>query len=472
MGQWIQKHPADCFGFDVNWQKSAIPMWVVNWNPPLMAYFLAGVAWLFGWSEIILHLAGLAIAFTVAVGIYALAKMWCERPLLAAMVAIFTPAFLVSSTTLMCDVLMLAFWIWALVLWERALAGEQCWWQFVVAGVLAGLAVLTKYNAVTLLPLLPILGILRTRKLGWWWVGVAVPLFMLAGYELLTARMYGTGLFSAALKHTQNDRDGFDWEARGIIGLAFAGGSLLPLLFYAPLLWRRRTWLIGGAAIFGVLLGLIRLGNFQIMKVPPELMNLLMNRWGFVLQLVLLTAGGFHLLLLVGAEAWRRRDAVSLVLVLWIVSGLFSIIVLNFMVNARSFLLVVPPAAILLVRRLRPITATLNREVWFLWPLVPSAIITLGVAVADYRVANSARTAAEQITAQLQITQSSTMVRGALGVPILHGKTRRPAAGCRAVPASTGRCCRCRFRQLQPHLAPARQRGIGSRICSIRRVRG
>ena len=78
------------------------------------------------------------------------------------------------------------------------------------------------------------------------------------------------------------------------------------------------------------------------MKDPPELMNLLMNRWGFVLQLVLLTAGGFHLLLLVGAEAWRRRDAVSLVLVLWIVSGLFSIMVLNFMVNARSFLLVVP----------------------------------------------------------------------------------------------------------------------------------
>ena len=227
MGQWIQKHPADCFGFDVNWQRSAIPMWVVNWNPPLMAYFLAGVAWLFGWNEIILHLAGLAIAFTAAVGIYSLAKMWCERPLLATVVAIFTPAFLVSSTTLMCDVLMLTFWIRALVLWERALAKEQCWWQFVVAGVLAGLAVLTKYSAVTLLPLLPILGILRTRKLGWWWVGLAVPLFMVAGYELITARMYGTGLFSAAVNHTQNNRDGFDWEARGIIGLAFAGGSLL-----------------------------------------------------------------------------------------------------------------------------------------------------------------------------------------------------------------------------------------------------
>ena len=97
--------------------------------------------------------------------------MWCERPLLATVIAIFTPAFLVSSTTLMCDVLMLTFWIWALVLWERALASEQSRWQFVGAGVLAGLAVLTKYSAVTLLPLLPILSILRTRKLGWWLAG-------------------------------------------------------------------------------------------------------------------------------------------------------------------------------------------------------------------------------------------------------------------------------------------------------------
>ena len=94
--------------------------------------------------------------------------MWCERPLLATVVAIFTPAFLVSSSTLMCDVLMLTFWIWALVFWERALGNGQCRWQFIGAGVLAGLAVLTKYSAVTLLPLLPLMSLLRTRKLGWW----------------------------------------------------------------------------------------------------------------------------------------------------------------------------------------------------------------------------------------------------------------------------------------------------------------
>ena len=50
-GQWIQRRPADFFGLEVNEWYSAIPMWVANYNPPLISYFLAGVAAMFGWSE-------------------------------------------------------------------------------------------------------------------------------------------------------------------------------------------------------------------------------------------------------------------------------------------------------------------------------------------------------------------------------------------------------------------------------------
>ncbi|MGA2243142.1 MAG: glycosyltransferase family 39 protein, partial [Verrucomicrobiota bacterium] len=114
-GEWIQHHPMDFFGSEVTIWLSTIPMWKANCNPPLMSYFLAGVACLFGWNENVLHLACLAVAFAAALGIYSLARMWCERPLLATLIGILTPVFLVSSTTLMCDVLMLAFWIWALV---------------------------------------------------------------------------------------------------------------------------------------------------------------------------------------------------------------------------------------------------------------------------------------------------------------------------------------------------------------------
>src|SRR5438105_69677 len=166
-GQWIQKHPADFFGFNVNWWVSAIPMWATNYNPPLLSYFFAGVASLFGWSEIALHSGCFVIAFIAALGIHSLAKLWSGHPLLAALIAIATPAFLVSSSTLMCDVMALAFWIWALVLWERALACPSPW-RFLIAGALAGFGVLTKYSAVDLLPLLFVLAVLRARRPGWW----------------------------------------------------------------------------------------------------------------------------------------------------------------------------------------------------------------------------------------------------------------------------------------------------------------
>ncbi len=334
--EWIQKHPADFFGCQVNWWFSAIPMWVANYNPPLMSYFLAGVASLFGWNEIALHLGCLAVAFGAAAGIYSLAQMWCRRPLLATVIAIFTPAFLVSSTTLMCDVMMLGFWIWALVLWEWALGKEGSRWPFIAAGALAGLAVLTKYSAITLLPLLLILSLLRTRKLGWWCLGLAVPVLMLAGYELMTARMYGRGLFSAAVHyaHTMQIEFPGGWKASVIISLAFAGGSLLPLLFFAPFLWRPKTWLAGGIVILGALLLLFQSDDhLGLLNTAPERMK----RWDFMMQTVLLTAGGLHLLLLVAAETWRRRDAVTTTLALWIIGVIYFATVLNWAVNVRSF---------------------------------------------------------------------------------------------------------------------------------------
>jgi len=399
--EWIQKHPADCFGFKVNWWSSSIPMWVANWNPPVMSYFLAGVACLFGWNEAVLHLGCLAVAFLALAGVYRLAQMWCERPLLATVIAMFTPVFLVSSTTLMCDVLMLTFWIWALVLWERNLAGGRCWWLFMLAGGLAGLAVLTKYSAVTMLPLLPVLGILRTRKAGWWLLGLAVPLMMLAGYEWMTAKMYGTGLFSNAVAHTHHSREFPDgWGARGIIGLAFAGGCLLPLLLFAPLVWRWQVLLAGGIIIFGMLLGALRwCGNLRLFFFQSENAGL-MNHWGFLLQIAFLCAGGLHLLLLTAAEVLQRRSIQSVVLAFWIGSGLFSAIVLNFAINARSLLLVVPAAAILLVRRLEAARGNPVARNWWLWPLIPASAITLSLVFADYQLAGSARTAAEQIAAK------------------------------------------------------------------------
>jgi 4-amino-4-deoxy-L-arabinose transferase-like glycosyltransferase len=104
----IQSHPADPYGFMVNWYGTADPMWWVTDNPPLASYYLALAAGVLGWSEVALHFAFLLPAVAAILGTHRLARRFCSLPMLAALATLFTPVFLVSGTTVMCDVMMLA----------------------------------------------------------------------------------------------------------------------------------------------------------------------------------------------------------------------------------------------------------------------------------------------------------------------------------------------------------------------------
>jgi len=149
------------------------------------------------------------------------------------------------------------------------------------AGVLAGLAILTKYSAVTLLPYCPFEPA-SDRKFGdgGCWIGGAVDDG--GGYEWMTAMMYGEGCYLPL--HPL--RNASDCVSRRLAGerdrcLAFAGGSLLPLMFFAPWLWRRRTLLVmgslfrivAGGVSAGCNLGCSSLGKYQ-----------LLNHWNYQLQ--------------------------------------------------------------------------------------------------------------------------------------------------------------------------------------------
>ena len=410
---WIQRHPGDCFGFVVNWFGVETPMTQANYNPPTTSYCLALAASLLGWQEIALHGTFLLAAFAAAAGIYHLAKAWCKRPLMATVAAIFTPVFLVCGTTLMCDVLMLAFLVWAMVMWESGLKSGKLL-PLLAAGLLAGLAVLTKYSAFSFLALLFILGVLRKRKAGLWLLGLAVPVAMLAVYELITAKMYGQGLFSSASQYASEHRYVFvnGWVQTVMIGLAFTGGCLLPVLFYAPLLWPRRIWITGGLLIFGVSMTAVLVLN----KLGP--INVATENgihWCFLIQMALLATGGLHLLLLTALEWWRRHDVTSAVLALWIYGTFLFATVLNWTVSARSLLPMVPAAAILLMRRLDSEYRPPATNFRLLWPVAPAAAAALSVATADFHLANSARSAGQQIVAKYQTSGARLWFQGHWG---------------------------------------------------------
>jgi len=179
---------------------------------------------------------------------------------------------------------MLAVWIWTVVFWERALKNGKAI-HFLIAGLLAGLAVLTKYSAVTLLPLLPILGGFRKRNLGWWLLWLAVPLAMIELYQFGTGKLYGQGLISTAADYAAQTRFGLagGWANKTVIGLAYAGGCLLPVLFFAHQVWAKREGLIaGGLTVAAAVAALWATGVGSQFD------------WSFRLQMGLLLAAGIH----------------------------------------------------------------------------------------------------------------------------------------------------------------------------------
>ncbi len=234
----ICAHPADPYGFKVNWSGSEIPMAEVTQNPPLTSYYIALVASCIGWSETALHLAFLIPAAASILGTYFLALRFCTEPLLAALATLFCPVFLISSTTLMCDTMMLAFAVWAVVLWLRS-AEDGSHVSALLSACLIAAATLTKYFAASFVPLLLLYSLLRWPRVGWRVLYLAIPAAVFPVYDLAMhflygrSPLYGAGLY-ALVTHDAGGWLSSRYLARGVVTLSFTGGCLATVVFYAP----------------------------------------------------------------------------------------------------------------------------------------------------------------------------------------------------------------------------------------------
>jgi len=399
--QHILARPLDFFGFSANWYGFEMPMWHLNKNPPLASYYMALVGLVFGWSETALHIAFLIPAAGLSLGTYYLARRLCGRPQIAALVAVLSPVFLVSSSSVMTDTPMVALFVWAAALWLKGLE-EDSPFNLFASSLLIACSALTKYFGMTLIPLLFVYSCARRRSLtGWVWF-LLVPAALLAGYELLTYHLYGAGLVASAVLYegTKRTLDAHIIVERTIIGLSFTGGCLASVAFFAPLLWARRWWAAAGVVV--VILAAIAIlvncfGEFCLMESESV-------RWGIAAQLAMFVAAGLHVLVLACDDLSARRDAGALLLFLWIVGTLVFTTFVNWTTNGRTILPLAPAAAILVVRRLERVHE-LSETSWKmleLCPLIPAAAAALIVTWADHSLAECQRTAAREITADLK----------------------------------------------------------------------
>ena len=387
----IVKHPFDPYGFSIVWNNTSMPMYDVNWNPPLTAYYAALTGVWLGWSEFSLHVAFMVPAVIVVLAVYQLGRGLCDSPALAAALTLAAPGFLVSSTSLMSDVPMLALWMVAVVAWREGLEKESHA-RLAASAVLMAACALTKYFGACLIPLLLLYSIWKKRGLGLWALYFLVPVCILVGYQLWTQALYGHDSLSYAAVSADQARGLHSpaFLAKALVGLSFLGGCAVPALAFAPWLWQRRG-ILAGLAFSSVSSAAVALGWMNAGPFPRE------HQWFLAFQFALFIAGGLSALALAWCDFWRRREADSVLLLAWILGTFIFVAFVNWSINVRYLLPLVPPVGILIVRALgsNPKRGPLT---WILAvPSIASLLLSLWVAWGDMKLANSAREAAEVI---------------------------------------------------------------------------
>jgi len=389
----IQTHPGNPYGFTVNWYGADASMADVTKNPPLASYYIALMAFLLGWSEPALHLIFIAAAIAVTIGAFLIAEKFCSHPLLATLAAILTPVFFVSSLTTMSDVLMLAFWVFAVHFWMKGLEAVRPG-SLATSALLILASSLTKYFGMALIPLLLAYSVFRKRSIGVWLIYLAIPVAALGIYQWVTHLLYGRGLLLDAAAYATESRTDLAMFpfAKSYVAFAFAGGCVATALFFAKQLWSRAAIICGLLLILGAALicfGASSVGNstLPVDKTARALIALQLGVWG---------TAGISLILLAVLDLYHRRDSESMFLFAWIIGTFLFAGFINWTTNGRSILPLTIPSGILIVRRLEQAPRTVRSATlpWTIAPLAASLALSLAVAWADTAFAQAGRTAA------------------------------------------------------------------------------
>lgn len=401
----IAGHPFDPFGFQVHWYSTWEPMSDVTQNPPLGCYYLALAGSLCGWDEVCLHLSMLLPAWGLLWGTYRLAERAGAPPLPAALLTLTTPAALVCGTSVMCDVAMLCLWVWAVLVWDRGLRGRHAGRLYLAAGLIV-LATLTKYFGLSLVPLLAVYSYAVDRS-DWrrWTKALVAAVLVLAVYQAAFLALYGRGGLAGAMGYAVvvGARSAGGEAFQLFEGLGFVGGCVgaAALLATALLPWRGllAAILVAATAVaVGVYLPTTTVspGGLEVYDSPFYQPDGGDGPGAAVMaQFAVWTAAGVGVLLLTVLELWARRDAFTLLLALWVAGTTVFATYVNWALNGRSVLPLVPPIAVLLARRLS------GAPRWA-WPavLLPAAALALIAAHADVRAAEADRAAARRVVAE------------------------------------------------------------------------
>lgn len=409
----IAHNPLDFFGFTGNWGGIEEEARRFIKNPPLVSYYIALISSIFGSSERAIHVAMTVPALAAALGAWTLGRRLCKSPLAATLAGVMTPVFAVSGTTVMCDMTMLALWVWAIVLWIKGTDNASRRY-LALSGILIAAASLTKYFAISLIPLLAVYTLFNGRRGLKDLVWLALPIAILALYQLYTEGLYGRGLLLDASAYSLNVRSadaggsGLDVIRKVLLGLSFTGGGAVTLLLI-------QAFIRPAKALLFITGGLIATA---IILASPELKEPFYTDGtidpGLAIQFGAFIACGAMILWLSAADLMKRRDAASCLLALWVFGTFAFAVFFNWTISARAVLPIATAGGIIIMRSLEKEGPLYTRSRLTL-AVVTGAVISFSVSFADYSLASTARSAASTIIQRYSVEGRTIWFQGHWG---------------------------------------------------------
>lgn len=393
-----------------------LPLWSIETNPPFLSYWLAPFVAIHGRSELALHLAMIPFVVILAVALRGLAHRFEVSPGLTIGFGLGNVGVM-ATTNVMRDVPATALAAAAIVLWISGVDSRSRR-RLAAAAFLTGLAILTKYSSVVLLPLLALYALLR--RAGHALPLLAIPLVMFGLWCLQNVHVHG--VLHVVDMSRRSSGALVAWRDN-LCGLPLALGSLLflgPVVAWTYLRsssWREAT-VAGGAVIVGVVGAALQLGGMRDVEV---LLYLALG------MLLLVPLGGQSL-----RDGWAaiprgmsQGGGDDLFLGAWVGAfAAFSVLFPPFQA-VRHLLPAVPAAVVLALRMIQSRTAG-SPGIRITQPVVLGAQILLSawVAIGDAEFAETYRSVTRERVDAIRSQRGATWYVGSWSLAV-YG----PAAG-------------------------------------------
>jgi hypothetical protein len=414
----VLQDPLRPFSGRINWAGDPVPLFRQTTNPPLLSYYLAPFIAAFGYSEVALHASMLLFLVMLALASAELSRRFADGSWWPVLFVLTSPAVVVSGNV-MRDVPVTALAAAAVAVFVRG-TDEDRPWLLVAGSLLAGCAMLTKYSAAIVFPLLALYPLLHGR---------VRPLWALLPGTGLVGLWCAQNLWSHGVTHLQYlmaaSRTQFVWQDHFCGGMAVVGACCFLAPAVALGTAASRSW--WRVPVYAAAVPLVARGLSSHFQEPsPDWQYLLWSESGGVLLWTLAAAFvllGVRYLWLVARPAGDPASEVAkqwrdeLFLVAWLfVVVYFSVVYVMFQA-VRHLLPAMVPLCLLGCRLLqrvdRPVRLVSSGALTLC--LAAQVIVSSWVASADYEYADTYRQFARTMPQALPATNGKVWFAGNWG---------------------------------------------------------